>query len=213
MAATRLPPVSLFKPVAGAPAAPPPEGHTSSERFRGLLRVIRAGTQRWPVSSPAQLHVRPGFSVGLRSGRVAVTQKTSFHSPVNSGGKGLGLPRRADKSEVQSCVEEGGPVWWPRSPAPPHPIGCARQPPSPQRSCWPSAGVPAPPVGRGAWLPWQGRNRGLASCPDQLWLHPQGAAGEREGLAVTEGAAAAGAGGEEEKGNGGPGVWLPRALR
>ena len=24
-------------------------------------------------------------------------------------------------------------------------------------SCWPSAGVPALPVGQGAWLPWQGR--------------------------------------------------------
>ena len=46
-------------------------------------------------------------------------------------------------------------------PSTPHPIGCAHQPPSPQHSCWPSAGVPTPPVGRGAWLPWQGRDRGL----------------------------------------------------
>ena len=66
MAATRLPPISLFKPVAGTPAAPPPEGHTGSERFRDLFRVIQASTRRWPVSSPARLHVRPGCGPAVR---------------------------------------------------------------------------------------------------------------------------------------------------
>lgn len=83
---------------------------------------------------------------------------------------------------------------------------------SPQCSCWPSAGVPTPPVSWGAWLPWQGLNKGSVSCSDWLWLGPQGAAGERESLEITEGAAATGAGGKEEEGNGGPGMWLPRAL-
>lgn len=137
-----------------------------------------------------------------------MTRKTSFHSPVNSGGKGLSSHHMADKSEVRGCGG-GGPSLVASKPSTPTLSGVHA---SPQCSCWPSAGVPAPPVGQGAWLPWQGRNRGSASRPDLLCLGPQGAAGEREGLAVTEGAAAAGAGGEEEKGNGGLGVWLPWAL-
>ena len=101
--------------------------------------------------------------MGLWSGRVAATQKTSFHSPVNSEGKGLGSDPRADKSEVQSCVEEGGPVWRLRSPAPPTPSGVHASPPAPSTAAGPQlvcpprqwAGGPGFPGrdGTGAWLP------------------------------------------------------------
>lgn len=93
-----------------------------------------------------------------------MTQKTSFHSRVSSEGRGLGSHHRADKSKVQSCVEEGAQFGGLEAQHPhPHPIGCAPSPPAPSAAAGPQlacpprqraggAGFPGRD-GTGAWLP------------------------------------------------------------